>query len=55
MRRVASLEMRRLAVEEELRVLYVALTRARERLILTASLKKKKNSGEFQEKGLFSL
>ena len=53
MRRVASLEMRRLAVEEELRVLYVALTRARERLILTASLKKKKNSGEFQEKGLF--
>lgn len=37
----ALLELRRLAVEEEMRVLYVALTRARERLILTASVRAK--------------
>lgn len=39
LRRCASASIQRSAVEEEMRVLYVAMTRAREKLIVTASVK----------------
>lgn len=53
MRAAALLDLRRLAIEEELRILYVALTRARERLILTASVRAREIESGMED--LFSL
>jgi len=50
LRRAALLDKKRAMVEEELRVLYVALTRPKERLFLTASV-----SAKDLEKGVFDL
>lgn len=52
MRTAALLDLRLRAVEEELRILYVALTRARERLVITASVKAEDlASGKFELSG----